>query len=114
MTRYVYLKSGRRVIDRAYYADMVSGPGKFEGEAPATAYFYAQMLNGDGEDVQADDALSDDYATSFVIDADESEAFGIGIGNVYMIREDPQGFVIGSEHATREDAEETFSDWLGL
>lgn len=85
-------------------------PGKFEGENPATEYFYGLMLDGDGETIYpAED--SDFRADIFTVDADEAEAFGLPIGSVYMIREDSQGFAIGSSHPTREDAEKRFADW---
>lgn len=97
-----------------------SRAGKFEGETPATEYFYEQMLNADGEtiyaaSVGADGAGFEDVpcAEVFRIDADEAEAFGLPIGHWFLLREDSQGFVYGSVHATREAAEERFTQWVG-
>jgi hypothetical protein len=99
-------------------------PGKFEGETAATEYFHEQMLNGDGEAIFAeipvadgpDDFTYDEDAQAdiFFIDADESEAFGLPIGACFMIREDSQGFVYGSVHANRDEAQAKFNSWLGL
>jgi hypothetical protein len=41
------------MIDASKY-DRNKHPGKFEGESPATEYFYEQMMNGDGETIYAD------------------------------------------------------------
>lgn len=97
-------------------------PGKFEGETAATEYFYEQLLNGDGETIWPadvgdleDDGMNDEpSAELFHIDAEEADAFGLTVGAWYMIREDSQGFVYGSEHATRELAERKFAQWCGL
>ena len=93
-------------------------PGKFEGETAATEYFYEQMLDGDGEVIFGNVDYEDEQAKEayiFRINADEDEAFdGCPVGYVFMIREDSQGFVYGSIHATREEAEAKFRAWLGL
>jgi hypothetical protein len=106
-------------IDPTKYAS--TGPGKFEGEPPATKYFYEQMLNGDGEDINAlvptadgpDDFTYEDGPTAslFHINAEEAEAFDLPIGHWFLLFEDSQGFVYGSTHATREEADTTFQDW---
>lgn len=64
------------------------GPRKFEGESPATEYFYEQMLGGDGEEIYADNGedgeefTGEEYsATIFHINAEESEAFDLPIGH---------------------------------
>lgn len=96
-------------------------PGKFEGEDAATEYFYDQMCNGDGETIwpatigDADDSGMNDEPSAelFRIDAEEAEAFGLPIGHWFLLREDSQGFAIGSVHATREAAEQRFADWVG-
>ena len=97
-------------------------PGKFEGETAATEYFWEQMMNGDGEtlysgnfDLAADEDLESEYeATIFTVQGDEPEAFGLNHGDIFMIREDSQGFVYGSVHASRAQAEAKFRNWLGL
>lgn len=95
--------------------------GKFVGETAATEYFWEQMLNGDGETIFADQTCEEnldyepiDSAEIFFINADESEAFDLPIGHVFMVREDGQGFVYGSVHAKRSEAEAKFRNWLGL
>lgn len=97
-------------------------PGKFETESSgATEYFHEQMLNGDGETIFADQVCNEeldyepiDSATIFTVQADEPEAFDLPHGATFMIREDSQGFVYGSVHANREEAEAKFRAWLGL
>ena len=93
--------------------------GKFEGETAATEYFYEQMLDGDGETIYAEDYneqsdFAENSATIFRVQADEPEAFGLNHGDIFMIREDSQGFAYGSVHANRAEAEAKFRDWLGL
>ena len=53
-------------------------------------------------------------ATIFEITEDEAEAFDLPSDGVFMIRENSQGFVYGSAHANRDEAEAKFRDWLGL
>jgi hypothetical protein len=99
------------MIDASKYTAHKS-PGKFEGETAASEYFYEQMLNGDGEELYSDDE-GGAVASVFRIDADESEAFGLPIGGYFLLREDSQGFVMGSTHATQEAAEGAFRRWCG-
>jgi hypothetical protein len=102
-----------------------SRPGKFEGETADTEYFYERMCEGDGETIYAyggdDDQTEADFADTeeasaelFQVDAEESAAFGLPVGHWYLLREDSQGFVFGTVHATREQAEAKFRRWLGL
>jgi hypothetical protein len=95
-------------------------PGKFEGESAATEYFYELMLDGDGETIygdSGDDTADEPYqetdcAELFRINADEAEAFDLPIGHWFLLREDSQGFVYGTTHATREQAEQKFQSWV--
>lgn len=94
-------------------------PGKFEGESAATEYFYEQMMNGDGETIfasceESDEDTDSECAELFQISVEESEAFGLALGSWFLLREDSQGFVMGSVHDTREAAEQKFRDWLGV
>jgi hypothetical protein len=92
-------------------------PGKFEGETAATEYFHEQMLNGDGETIYVnyDNEFNDGpVAETFHVNAEESEAFDLPIGSTFMICGDSQGFVYGSIHANRAEAEAKFKSWLGL
>lgn len=90
-------------------------PGKFEGEIAATEYFYEQMCNGDGERFSLDVYGMDDEPSAelFKIDAKESEAFSLPLHSWFLLREDSQGFALGSVHPTREDAEAKFKSWIG-
>lgn len=88
-------------------------PGKFELESPATEYFYEQMCNGDGELVFADDCTDATCGTLFEVSAEEAEAFDYECGAWFLLREDSQGFAIGSIHATRDEAEKKFNQWIG-
>jgi hypothetical protein len=99
------------MIDVSKYT--TDGPGKFESEPPETRYYYERMLEGDGEEILLPDYEEETpIATLFTIDADESAAFDIPHGHIFMLREDSQGFVIGTTHRTREDAEKVFNRWL--
>jgi hypothetical protein len=89
-------------------------PGKFEGESAATEYFYEQALNGDGETIHEDiDDGEGSTADLFQIDVEEAEAFDLPLHHWFLLREDSQGFAIGSVHETREAAEERFMQWCG-
>lgn len=111
------------MIDASKYTAHKS-PGKFEGESPATEYFYEQMLNGDGErlyvyggdddQTEADRADTEEASAElFQVNAEEAEAFGLTCGHWFLLLEDSQGFVCGSEHATRAQAEQRLRDWFG-
>lgn len=105
------------MIEASKYVAHLS-PGKFEAEPPATEYFYEQMMNGDGEAIfppGEDDADSEPgyCATLFHISAEEEAAFALTCGHWFLLREDSQGFAIGTEHATRAEAEQRFNDWAG-
>ena len=96
--------------------------GKFEGESPATEYFYEQMCEGDGETIYAggdDDGEGGYSAELFQVSAEEADAFDkinvhLPHGHWFLLREDSQGFAIGSVHATREEAEQRFNEWAGV
>jgi hypothetical protein len=88
--------------------------GKFEGETAATEYFYELMLEGDGETVIiGEEHEPPDSAELFQINAEESEAFNLPIGHWFLLKEDNQGFVMGSTYKSREAAERAFRTWLG-
>lgn len=92
-------------------------PGKFEGESPASEYFYEQMCEGDGETIYAggdDDGEGGYCADLFQVDADEADAFGLTVGHWFLLCEDSQGFAIGSVHESREAAEKRFNEWAGV
>jgi hypothetical protein len=82
-------------------------PGKFEGESAATEYFYEQMLNGDGETLERgypngeDDFDVVEIDTIFQITAEEAEAFDLSVGAHFVITEDSQGFVYGSQQEVK-------------
>jgi len=94
-------------------------PGKFEGESPATEYFFAAMMDGDGENIYPSDIEDTDeedarYATVFHVDAEEAEAFDLPMSSVFMLREDSQGFVFGSSHADTDAAQSRLDSWYGV
>jgi len=104
------------MIDVSRYVERVSGPGKFEGERAATAYFYDAMLSGDGESLCF---VGEDFeymysATLFNVTAEEAEAFGLAPNSVYMIYEDDYGFVYGWACTNAEEAAADFARWLGI
>lgn len=93
------------VPDRAHYEAMVKGPGKFECEPAWTAYFWDQVMNGDGEDrVSGGDTIS-----MFEPDAWEREAFpeleGYDVVSVYS---DSRGFVVGNKFRTDAEFDEAW------
>ena len=65
------------------------------------------MLNGDGETIFAD--AEDISAELFHINADEAEAFGLNIGEVFLLWEDSQGFVYGLTFPTQGEAVAAFN-----
>jgi hypothetical protein len=76
----------------------------------ASEYFWDQI--GTGERIYGEISNEDWYDTNtaeiFPINAEEAEAFHLTLGAWFMIHEDSNGFVYGSEHATREAAETYF------
>jgi len=102
------------MIDVSRYVERVSGPGKFEGERAATAYFYDAMLDGDGESLYFEHADCEYSPTLFNVTAEEAEAFGLAPNSVYMIYEDDYGFVYGWSCADMEEAAADFARWLGI
>lgn len=94
-------------------------PGKFEGESPATEYFYEQMVTcGDGEDLYApvcNDGI-DDYegeliGTMFKTDIAEREAFDVP--EWVAVCEDSQGFVTLQTADSCEALERKLLRWAG-
>lgn len=66
-----------------------STPGRFEGEGPATAYFWDAMMNGDGEDDGEGEVL-------FPTTEEEKAAFDLA-GDHFSIHQSEQGFIYGNE-----------------
>lgn len=90
--------------------------GQFEGEQWYAPYYWAQILDGAGDDIYPVDAEEDDDPTPgslLKIDSDESEAFGLECGHWILVRQDSQGFVLVTIHETREEAEKKYRDWMG-
>lgn len=98
-------------INRAYWAERVQGPGKFEGEQPETAYFYEIcLLNSDGESLVVESDM--DYSADlFIVDGEESDAFDLDCGSVFVLVENSDGFVFGRGFSTETEAREWFSEW---
>lgn len=112
--RAVFMKTTTMIDISKYTAHKT--PGKFEGESPATEYFYEQSLDGVGETIycatpetEDEDLFDLPNAELFRVHADEAEAFGLPIGATFMLREDSQGFVYGSIHGNREEAQRRFN-----
>ena len=86
----------KQCIERKYHVldGIIRTPGKFEGERVWVPYYWDLALEGEGEDVLGDDG--EVMATRFVVDSEESEAFGLECGAMVEVSEDSQGFVIGS------------------
>ena len=78
---------------------IIHNPGKFEGEPIHTVYYYELMMDGEGEDIYDDGVATEDAEpeyTQFVVDADESDMFGLRIGSEVRLRVDSQGFVVSN------------------
>lgn len=95
-------------IDVDALREECEGPGKFEGEGPATVYFYG--FTGEGEILSGD---GDEYSELISVDDRERAAFGWGPEIVFfLVSEDYYGFVRGEEltaegaQAAREEARE--------
>ena len=73
---------------------IIRKPGKYERERVWVPYYWELALDGDGEDELDDDG--EVIATTFVVDSEEAEAFGLECGATVELSEDSQGFVIGS------------------
>lgn len=100
------------MIDKDYYDSRVSHPGKFEGEDPATPYFYDQALNGDGETLDwQSDGIGNAADLFCFVDSDEAEAFGLEIGSAFVIVEMSDGFVIGKSFDNEDAARDWYAEW---
>ena len=78
-------------INLRKYQEMVSRPGKFEGESPETAYYYDIGLDG-----SADYTFFQDQSISvFEVTPEEKDVFNI-LTPYYAIEESDQGFVYGT------------------
>jgi hypothetical protein len=90
-----------------------SSPGKFEGEQWYAPYYYDVASCGDGEslNVLEDSSYSGDLIR---VNADESEVFGLQCGHCVLVREDSQGFVMVTVHASTREAETKFNTWAGI
>ena len=105
------MKNQQTINPSDYVAHLT--PGKFEGESPATEYFYEQMLTGVGETIY-DEIESDQHgcysqAELFTIESEEADAFDIPIGHIFLLWEDNQGFAYGEVYATRSEAVRAFN-----
>ena len=97
------------------FIDTENGPGKFEGEGGATNYFWALIMDGDGEshypyapsteDLDNGAELGSEYSL-FVVEPDEAAAFPkeFKIGDTVAVWEDSQGFVNMCAFHSREYA----------
>jgi hypothetical protein len=89
------------MINPMDYTGLVNGPGKFEGEARATEYYYELIMIGDGDDISQITEDGTDYLyplmTQFEVDSEEADAFGVDAGlkdgDLAVIIEDEQGFI---------------------
>ena len=78
---------------------IIQNPGKFEGEPIHTVHYYELMMDGEGEDIYDDGVATEDAEpeyTQFVVDADESDMFGLRIGSEVRVWVDSQGFVVSN------------------
>ena len=99
-------------IREEFLAD-VSRPGKFEGESPWVPYFWAQVLDGDGEVFTIEDI---DFEL-FRVDAEEAALFHedeLKTGDWVALYEDGQGFVRGFQASSRQYLLHDLRRWLGI
>ncbi len=104
------------------YTGHVTAPGKFEGEARATLYYYELIMNGDGEDITPQHSDGEPVSEGlslvrFVVDGEEAAAFGkdaqIECGDIVIILEDGLGFVSMLAFASDDAAEHWMYEWFG-
>lgn len=90
-------------IDVAHWTEQTEGLGKFQGEGPETAYFYASSCDGDGELLDLNEHESSG-SELFETTAEEREAFGADPEHTYFLLVwNSHGFVSG-EWLTSEGA----------
>ena len=92
-----FLKGIREEYD--IQGGIIRNPGRFEGECEWVPYFWELALNGDGEDLSDYDESGEVvgcFITRFVVDYEEADAFGLECGATVVVRQDPQGFVVGT------------------
>lgn len=94
------------------YGYWVSACGKFEGEEWYAPYYWDCVMEGAGETISGSDEECPP-ASLFVVAGEESDAFDIKCGGCVLVREDPQGFVLVTIHASRETAEARYRQWIG-
>ena len=94
-----------QTINPAQYTAHKS-PGKFEGESPATEYFYEQMLCGVDEIITND---CDEVASLFQIETEEAEAFHLPAESYFLLWTDSNGFVYGEVYRTHSFAVRAFN-----
>lgn len=106
------------MIDLTNLADIVSHPGKFEGEPVFAPYYWDQAMEGNSEFIYPDGCNQEDVEDSnffdcFGVNAEESDAFDLPIGTVVLIREDSQGFVIAHTEPDMESARAYVNSYFG-
>jgi len=88
---------------RAKYEDMVSGPGKFEGEPDWSPYFYDRIMNGDGEEIGGEP-----WQTVLEITEEDKAIFPeLTKGHWILFYEDDNGFAHCSDHKDKPEYEWT-------
>ena len=78
---------------------IIQNPGKFEFEPEWVPYYWELVVNGEGDDFSDYDAsgeIAGGIVSRFVVDSEESDAFGIECGAMVEIFQDSQGFVTGT------------------
>lgn len=96
------------------YSHWIAPRGKFEGEQWYAPYFWNMTLEGGGaETLYPDSGMEDVCGELFQVSGEESEAFGLTCLSWILVREDSQGFVMVTNHATRDEAEAKFKSWIG-
>lgn len=96
-------------IDVEKYIDAVTYRGKFEGEPPWTAYFYEKMLQGGYIEWETDERTGENWDI-LAIEEDEKEAFeeyDLEF-NYVLLYQTSDGFIIGSQYRTIEEARAQF------
>lgn len=115
----VYIKAQTQAVEAGMqydsrYDHWLSPRGKFEGEQWWAPYFWDAVLNGDGETFYLQEDVTQDISGDlFHVTAEEAEAFDMRPGSWVLVRCDSQGFVMVTNHATREEAKNKFDLWLG-
>jgi hypothetical protein len=91
------IKKAEETKDKSYYEEIVSHPGKFEGEKAYTPYFYDIAMDGGADDtVEGSDGTTYDAIDISIDDANLFPELKNSVGKYYILQYSSNGFVYGA------------------